>query len=61
MRLAQLAASSARLRHKAWLNGSVIRIMGFLVTEAQRTALEAGGTAALPTTIMAVLRENHAR
>jgi hypothetical protein len=35
--------------------------MGFLVTEAQRNTLGAAGTAALPTTIMSILRDNHAR
>ena len=35
--------------------------MGFLISEEQRKELEAAGTSALPATIMAILRSNHAR
>ena len=35
--------------------------MGFLVTEQQRAAVEAGGAANVPSTIMAILSANHAR
>ena len=47
-----------------WRTGRFVcalSLMGFLVTEAQRNTLGAAGTAALPTTIMSILRDNHAR